>query len=355
MPIPTSGTYSGLSVYETISILNRGGAFADAVNALQAAGGFATLSIIPQTIDDPVALNATLTFSPDEHTSYNTDIAVADPNGASFTIPNTETLVEGSSVAEIQEIPFGDTLENAFYLSNAPINETTFDQSLASAASTYASDGQPAVSAAYLNLMAVADSPQYNLGSALGAFPAELFNGQPYAPPCFVSGTLIGTPNGGCAVEDLRAGDLVTLHDGTPAPVIWVGHRRQQDGFVIRIRRHALSHCIPARDLLVSSDHAILIGGLLVPAGLLVNGETIGEEQVDDVTFWHVELERHAILVAEGAPAETYLDTGNRRQFANCAFAYDPAHAVEDPCAELVLAGQRLEQIRLSMCSRVPV
>ena len=64
------------------------------------------------------------------------------------------------------------------------------------------------------------------------------------------------------------------------------------------------------------------------------------------MTYHHVELEQHAILLAEGAPAESYLDTGNRARFANCPLCYDPVVATADPCADMILAGARLEEIR---------
>ena len=85
-----------------------------------------------------------------------------------------------------------------------------------------------------------------------------------------------------------------------------------------------------------------------------MNGQTILAETRDEVTFWHVELARHAILFAEGAAAESYLDTGNRRQFANCALSYDAiAGAWCEPCAEMVFAGERLASIRRRLGARL--
>ena len=105
---------------------------------------------------------------------------------------------------------------------------------------------------------------------------------------------------------------------------------------------------MPHRDLVVSVDHGMFVDGVLVQAELLVNGSTIVRERQAAVIFWHVELDRHAILLAEGAPAESYLDTGNRRQFGNCGMAYDPIvdAAVCEPCAEMIFAGARLDAIR---------
>ena len=75
---------------------------------------------------------------------------------------------------------------------------------------------------------------------------------------------------------------------------------------------------MPHRDLLVSPDHAIFVDGVLICAKQLVNGTTIRRERDwTAVDYYHVELDQHAILLAEGLPAESYLDTGNRGFFAN--------------------------------------
>ncbi len=164
---------------------------------------------------------------------------------------------------------------------------------------------------------------------------------------CFASRTRIRTPGGDVAVEKLVEGDLVVLAGGGTAPVVWIGHRRQIGGTVIRVRAHALAPHVPAADLIVSADHALFVDGVLIPAGLLVDHDSIVVERLEAVTFWHIELARHAILLAEGAPAESFLDTGNRRQFSNCPLACDPVEAAErEPCAEMVLAGPVLRAIR---------
>lgn len=168
--------------------------------------------------------------------------------------------------------------------------------------------------------------------------------------PCFATGTAIAAPDGMRLVESLALGDLVLLAEGGTAPIVWIGHRRQKGGTVVRIRAHALAPNSPTRDLLLSEDHGLYLDGVLIQAGLLVNGETIRREPRDEVTFWHVELDRHAILLADGAPAESYLDTGNRRQFANCVFTYDPAvPSPHEPCAEMVFAGPRLDAVRAGL------
>jgi Hint domain len=155
----------------------------------------------------------------------------------------------------------------------------------------------------------------------------------PNSDACFLSGTRILTEHGEVAVEDLREGDGVITLDGEKTvvrPIRWIGHRqidltahpKPETMTPIRIRRDAVADNVPHRDLLVSADHAIFIGGKLIPARMLVNGATIVEDgSARTVRYFHVELDRHAVLVAEGLPAESYLDTGNRAFFANAGLA----------------------------------
>jgi hypothetical protein len=143
---------------------------------------------------------------------------------------------------------------------------------------------------------------------------------------CFVAGTRILTPSGEVAVEHLRAGDLVvTPHGAAPvAPVTWVGSlhvdlARQRDPArvaPILVKAGALAEGVPHRDLEVSPDHALFIDGCLVAARLLVNGLTILRQSWRrEVTYHHVELPRHGLLVGDGALSESYLDAGNRHLF----------------------------------------
>ncbi len=136
---------------------------------------------------------------------------------------------------------------------------------------------------------------------------------------CYRAGTRIATAYGETPVEALRAGDLVRTHAGALRPVAWVGwrrvdcrrHPRPELVWPIRIAAGAFGARLPARDLFVSPDHAIFIAadGVLIPARYLVNGATITAMPVAWVEYHHVELATHDILLAEGLPAESYLDT----------------------------------------------
>ncbi len=140
---------------------------------------------------------------------------------------------------------------------------------------------------------------------------------------CFAAGTLILTPTGGRPVEVLRAGDLVATASGRIATLRWVGRRRidlrrhASTAAVapIRVRAGAFGHGLPVRDLVLSPDHAVLVEGVLIPIRHLANGTSIAAEQRPEVTYFHLELDRHDTLLAEGLICESYLDTGNRTAF----------------------------------------
>ncbi len=182
---------------------------------------------------------------------------------------------------------------------------------------------------------------------------------------CFARGTRIATPSGDVAVEAIEPGTLLTLARGGSAPVKWVGHRRLRPAASkvppsvqpVAVAQGALGDGLPLRELRLSPEHAVFIGGLLVPVGLLVNGRSIVQLDVETVEYFHVELDGHDIILAEGAPAETYLDTGNRSIFANAPLvALYPrlrptfmADAV--PCAEMMFDGAWLQRLRSSLAA----
>ncbi len=183
---------------------------------------------------------------------------------------------------------------------------------------------------------------------------------------CFVRGTMIRTEGGEVAVERLQAGDRVVLADGSSLAVTWVGSRRVACGLhpaphdVMPVRLHAgcVAKGVPARDLVLSPDHAILLEGALIPVRYLLNGATIVQEEWSEVRYFHVELERHAVLLAEGMPAESYLDTGNRGRYGDgvTTLLALPSHALsvwrEQGCAPLVTDGPVLARAQTRLAKR---
>lgn len=144
---------------------------------------------------------------------------------------------------------------------------------------------------------------------------------------CFGMGTQIATPTGATSVEALSVGDHVLTHGGKSVPVLWVGRQRTltvaaaHRTAAVRIKAGALGAGLPETDLVVTGDHGLCIEGLIINAAALVNHDTIAFVPVEELdaceTYYHVELENHDVIIANGAPAETFLDVPHRRMFDN--------------------------------------
>lgn len=176
---------------------------------------------------------------------------------------------------------------------------------------------------------------------------------------CYTPGTLIRTPSGETEAGALRIGDMVSTLDGKAMPIVWLGRRSYAGRFLahqahvlpVRIRANALGEGLPRRDLLVSPCHAMFLEGVLVPARCLINGTSITQDSsVERVDYVHIELETHAVLLAEGAPSESFVDDGGRMIFHNAAeyaALYPQARrAAPVYCAPRVVGGEALAAIR---------
>lgn len=183
-----------------------------------------------------------------------------------------------------------------------------------------------------------------------------------YDPACFVAGTQLAGEHGPIAVERLQPGDRLRTRFAGLATVKWIGHRRidcarhPDPGAVmpVRVAAGALGAGLPRRDLFLSPEHALAVDDTLVPVRLLLNGASIVQASVPaPVHYFHVELERHDLLFAEGVPAESYLDTGNRGLFANADAplllhprpAQGQAQRVYGSCLPLLLDADRLARL----------
>ncbi len=151
--------------------------------------------------------------------------------------------------------------------------------------------------------------------------------------PCFVTGTRIRTERGEVAVEELCVGDRVpAVRAGASLPVVWIGHRQvrasrhpcPEDVYPVRVAAGAFADFVPHRDLWLSPEHSVFLHGVLVPIRVLLNGTSIVQVPCDEVTYWHVELASHDLMLCEGAWAESFLDMGNRAAFTGTAGAELP-------------------------------
>jgi Hint domain len=191
--------------------------------------------------------------------------------------------------------------------------------------------------------------------------------------PCFAAGTRIATPGGETPVEKLREGDRVLTAFGELLPVTWAGHRRVQcDAHPtpervrpIRVAAHAFAEHEPHTDLLLSPDHAVLVNEVLVPVKHLVNGSSIRQLNANTITYYHIELPHHSVLLAEGLPTGSYLDVGDRGSFGNNSgltqlqpvFGGESHNAllIRDAlaCAPLCVLGPEVDAARSLLASRL--
>ena len=197
-------------------------------------------------------------------------------------------------------------------------------------------------SAGTYNLDTYEGSFSYNVNSGSYSNATVSATNEPEAV-CFTTGTLIRTRRGDIAVEDLAVGDMAATAYGGHRPIRWIGHRTvacTAETWPVRIMAGAFGGGLPERELRLSPGHPVLVGadenhrgGHLVPIMCLINGTSIARMPVDSVTYWHLELDAHDILLAEGLPAESFLDYGTRPWFG--ADAED--HALANP--EFVVPG----------------
>jgi hypothetical protein len=176
---------------------------------------------------------------------------------------------------------------------------------------------------------------------------------------CFATGTSIQTDAGERPVENLCPGMRVLTASGEAKEIIWVGHRqvdcrrheRPKDVYPVRVRAGAFGSGRPSRDLWLSPDHAVFIHDVLIPVRHLINGRTIRQEPVDSITWYHVELPTHDVILAENLAVESYLDSGDRARFTgDCgtvARIWEMA-----ACAQLVVTGPVLAKARRDLASR---
>jgi hypothetical protein len=178
------------------------------------------------------------------------------------------------------------------------------------------------------------DSPEDNALNPLSSAPV-LDTSAPYLPvlaftfACFAAGTRILTSAGEVPVDALHTGlDVIVVQSNglVSRPVKWIGYRNvnlvthpmPEKISPVRVRRSAFADGVPRRDVFLSPDHAVCVDGMLIPVRLLVNRSTIAQDMSRRrIRYYHVELDAHGIILADGLPVESYLDTGNRGVFEN--------------------------------------
>jgi len=177
---------------------------------------------------------------------------------------------------------------------------------------------------------------------------------------CYCRGTLIATDRGEVAVEHLGIGDSVVTASGATRSIRWIGRRSYGGRFAmgrkeilpVCIKAGALDEKVPRRDLWISPHHAMYLDGVLIEAKDLVNGVSVVQaERVETVEYFHIELDSHDVILAEGAASETFIDDDSRGMFHN-AHEYRALYpdADVDPdaqyCAPRLSDGYEMEATR---------
>lgn len=168
---------------------------------------------------------------------------------------------------------------------------------------------------------------------------------------CFLPGTLIAVPDGEAQVQSLKVGDLVRTARGGVRPVTWIGTGKvlatrgwRTAATPVIVKRSAFGPGVPHQDLRVTKGHAFMFDGALIPVEFLVNHRSIlWDDRAQEVTLYHVELDAHDVLIANGAPAESYRDDGNRWLFhnANSGWSQPP----KKPCAPILTGGPVVDAV----------
>jgi Ca2+-binding RTX toxin-like protein len=142
---------------------------------------------------------------------------------------------------------------------------------------------------------------------------------------CFTPGTMIATPKGEVAVENLRVGDKVITRDNGIQEICWMGAKEMGwHDFAanphlkpIMVKAGSLGNGLPERDMMLSPNHRLLVANdrtalyfdeheVLVAAKHLIGGD--GVHQVDSVgtTYFHFMFDQHEVVLSNGAWTESF-------------------------------------------------
>ncbi len=319
------------------------------------------------------ALNTTIKNSrvydgPSGTASYSIDL----PNGGNAVIANN-VIEQGPLSPNSIIITFGE--DGGIYNSSAlTVSNNTILNDLSSSSALGIKNSSTAAAQITgdrffgLSASQIASGPNFQSGNQFLSNEPSLDTSHPWSPEvaCYCRGTLILTQDGDVPVEALAIGDRLVTRDGTAERLKWIG-RRSYLGWLAAGNPKVLPVCfkpgslaggVPRRELWVSPEHAMYLDGVLVPAELLVNGSSIIKAaSVDEVEYFHLELEAHDVILAEGAWAESFVDDDSRGMFHNAAefralYPEAPLHPPARYCAPRVEEGFELEALRRRLAGR---
>jgi hypothetical protein len=159
---------------------------------------------------------------------------------------------------------------------------------------------------------------------------------------CLLKGTRVSTPSGERRVEDLQIGaDVLTLSG--PKAIKWIGYNKytkdadrpwQARVMPIRVARAAIADQAPHRDLYLSPEHRVYVNGVLIAVKHLVNGTSIAPAAPDGmaaIEYYHIEFDTHEVMLAEGAPVESFLEANSEREYFSNFVQYERVYGSDQP------------------------
>ena len=357
IPAGTTQTISGLSANSTNTVEGNStaayGAGGGTLNITSPLPGHCSITGTGCILDvDGVANADTITLNNSTLVmtggSWNSSTVVSFGTGASGVIvPSSDATSPNLGGVQFTGLNSGDYISTG---SNAPITSVSWTPTGGGTLSFTQNGVNYAVAVA----LASGTSASFTTGTEDGHL--VLVDG---TVACFLAATLIRTAHGEVAIENLRAGDLVVANSGGQRPIKWIGRRaypksavQQNRGLLtVCLRAGSLGFRVPERDLYVSQKHAMFIDGVLIHAIELVNGRSIVlVTEPTAIEYFHVELDRPAIIFAEGAPTESYtVWNDNRRIFQNVqdyVERYGADVADGEFCAPLIEWGPRADAAR---------
>lgn len=139
---------------------------------------------------------------------------------------------------------------------------------------------------------------------------------------CYLSGTMISTPDGARRIDELQVGDQVLTGDNGAQPLRWVGRSDVVSAAAmtpVRIRKGAMGHGRPTRDLLVSQQHRMMVSSPIIERMFGITEAFVaaknllplaGWELANDLViarYYHLMCDQHEVVFANGVPSETFL------------------------------------------------
>ena len=197
-----------------------------------------------------------------------------------------------------------------------------------------------AASIPFLALAGKSASAQTNPNQGPGQNPNQGPGQNRVGGSCFLKGTKISTPSGDRLVQELQIGDEVQTLAGRKT-IKWIAYNKftKEEGrawhdnvMPIRVARFAIDDRTPHRDLYLSPLHCIFINEALVPLMYLINEASIAQgtpSEMSAMEYYHVELDTHEVIYAEGALVESFLDDGSNRESFSNFIQYERLYGVE--------------------------